>query len=65
MLGPSLPAAERSPAATLVRTGPAARFRLPTTPVFSTIQPVIFVLLFRYVFGGASGPSPASATSTS
>jgi len=30
-----------------------ALFRVPTTLVFSTIQPVIFVLLFRYVFGGA------------
>ena len=28
-------------------------FRVPTTLVFSTVQPVIFVLLFRYVFGGA------------
>ena len=28
-------------------------FRVPTTLVFSTIQPVIFVLMFRYVFGGA------------
>lgn len=27
--------------------------RLPQLLVFSTIQPVIFVLLFRYVFGGA------------
>ncbi|HEX9234673.1 MAG TPA: ABC transporter permease [Actinomycetota bacterium] len=27
--------------------------RLPTLLVFSTIQPVMFVLLFRYVFGGA------------
>lgn len=27
--------------------------RVPTTVVFSTIQPVIFVILFRYVFGGA------------
>lgn len=27
--------------------------RQPTTVVFSTIQPIIFVLLFRYVFGGA------------
>ena len=27
--------------------------RTPTTVVFSTIQPVIFVLMFRYVFGGA------------
>lgn len=30
-----------------------ALFRVPTTLVFSTVQPVIFVLLFRYVFGGA------------
>jgi ABC-2 type transport system permease protein/oleandomycin transport system permease protein len=28
-------------------------FREPQLLVFSTIQPVIFVLLFRYVFGGA------------
>lgn len=27
--------------------------RVPALVVFSTIQPVIFVLLFRYVFGGA------------
>jgi ABC transporter DrrB family efflux protein len=27
--------------------------RIPTLLVFSTIQPVMFVLLFRYVFGGA------------
>lgn len=30
-----------------------ALFRTPTTLVFSTVQPVIFVLMFRYVFGGA------------
>src|SRR5207302_8164899 len=28
-------------------------FRLPNLLVFSTIQPVMFVLLFSYVFGGA------------
>src|SRR5205085_12637569 len=28
-------------------------FRVPTTLVFSTVRPVIFVLMFRYVFGGA------------
>jgi len=28
-------------------------YRVPTTLVFSTIQPVIFVLMFRYVFGGS------------
>src|SRR5437016_4835475 len=27
--------------------------RVPTLLVFSTIQPVMFVVLFRYVFGGA------------
>ena len=27
--------------------------RTPTTVMFSTIQPIIFVLMFRYVFGGA------------
>jgi ABC transporter DrrB family efflux protein len=35
--------------------------RIPTLLVFSTIQPVMFVLLFRYVFGGAidvPGPLP-------
>ncbi len=30
-----------------------AYVRLPQLVIFSTIQPVIFVLLFRYVFGGA------------
>lgn len=35
--------------------------RVPQLLVFSTVQPVIFVLLFRYVFGGAidvPGPIP-------
>src|SRR5947208_13954554 len=27
--------------------------RVPTLLVFSTVQPVMFVVLFRYVFGGA------------
>jgi ABC-2 type transport system permease protein/oleandomycin transport system permease protein len=31
-------------------------FRIPQLLVFSTIQPVIFVLLWRYVFGGAVRP---------
>lgn len=35
-----------------------ALFRIPTTLVFSTIQPVIFVLMFRYVFGGAMRSIP-------
>jgi ABC-2 type transport system permease protein/oleandomycin transport system permease protein len=33
-----------------------ALIRTPQLLVFSTIQPVIFVLLFRYVFGGAIDP---------
>jgi len=32
-----------------------AYVRVPQLLVFSTIQPVIFVLMFRYVFGGAIG----------
>ena len=32
-----------------------AYMRVPQLLVFSTIQPVIFVLMFRYVFGGAIG----------
>jgi len=35
--------------------------RIPTLLVFSTIQPVMFVLLFRYVFGGAITQLPAGA----
>ncbi|HUR78460.1 MAG TPA: ABC transporter permease [Acidimicrobiales bacterium] len=30
--------------------------RVPQVLIFSTIQPVIFVLMFRYVFGGAINP---------
>lgn len=35
--------------------------RVPTLLVFSTIQPVMFVLLFRYVFGGAITPGDGIA----
>lgn len=35
--------------------------RIPTLLVFSTVQPVMFVLLFRYVFGGAIGGLPPGA----
>ena len=38
--------------------------RLPNLLVFSTVQPVMFVLLFAYVFGGAI-KLRAAATSTS
>lgn len=31
--------------------------RVPQVLVFSTIQPIIFVLMFRYVFGGAIRPT--------
>ncbi len=31
--------------------------RVPQVLVFSTVQPVIFVLMFRYVFGGAIRPT--------
>jgi ABC-2 type transport system permease protein len=34
--------------------------RIPTLLVFSTIQPVMFVLLFRFVFGGAIRGLPPS-----
>ncbi len=32
-----------------------ALIRIPTAVVFAIIQPIMFVLLFRYVFGGAFG----------
>ena len=42
-----------SDALAIARRNLIALFRVPTTLVFSTVQPVIFVLMFRYVFGGA------------
>jgi ABC transporter DrrB family efflux protein len=45
--------------AAIARRGLIAYRRVPQLLVFSTIQPVIFVLMFRYVFGGAvSGSLP-------
>jgi len=38
---------------TLTRRNLIAIFRIPISLVFAVIQPVMFVLLFRYVFGGA------------
>ena len=38
---------------TLTRRNLIALFRIPISLVFAVIQPVMFVLLFRYVFGGA------------
>jgi ABC-2 type transport system permease protein/oleandomycin transport system permease protein len=40
-------------ALTIAHRNLIALMRTPTTLVFSTVQPVIFVLMFRYVFGGA------------
>jgi ABC transporter DrrB family efflux protein len=40
-------------ALTIAHRNLIALVRTPTTLVFSTVQPIIFVLLFRYVFGGA------------
>jgi ABC transporter DrrB family efflux protein len=70
-LSPPSPAAEdlglqdRPPASAIVADALAiahrnliALVRTPTTLVFSTIQPIIFVLLFRYVFGGAIQAPP-------
>lgn len=37
---------------TIAHRGLLALFRIPTALVFSMIQPIMFVLLFRYVFGG-------------
>src|SRR5919197_1376721 len=42
-----------SDAATVAERNLIAYRRIPQLLVFSTIQPVIFVLMFRYVFGGA------------
>ena len=39
--------------------------RNPDLLIFATIQPIMFVLLFDYVFGGAIGRSPATATTPS
>jgi ABC-2 type transport system permease protein/oleandomycin transport system permease protein len=60
---PAVAADERAPISQVVsdalavaRRNVIGLFRVPTTVVFSTIQPVIFVLMFRYVFGGAIRP---------
>ncbi len=42
-----------SDAAALTQRNLLAYLRLPQLVVFSTIQPIMFVLIFRYVFGGA------------
>jgi ABC transporter DrrB family efflux protein len=47
-------------ALTIAHRNLIALVRTPTTLVFSTVQPIIFVLLFRYVFGGAIKPPPGA-----
>lgn len=39
----------------IVKRNIKRNFRLPQLLIFSTIQPVMFLLLFNYVFGGAIG----------
>jgi ABC transporter DrrB family efflux protein len=41
--------------AAIVKRNLLGYLRVPQLLVFSTIQPVIFVIMFRYVFGGAIG----------
>ena len=40
----------------IVKRNVKRNMRIPQLLVFSSIQPVIFLLLFNYVFGGAIGP---------
>ena len=44
-----------SDAITVAQRDLIALIRIPTAVVFAIIQPIMFVLLFRYVFGGAFG----------
>lgn len=53
-----------SDVAVLARRSLARIAREPETLMDVTIQPIIFVLLFAFVFGGAI-PCPAGATITS
>jgi ABC transporter DrrB family efflux protein len=56
---PSRPGLSKSLSDTMIVTGRNLRrvVRNPQVLVFSTIQPVMLVLLFNYVFGGAIGAS--------
>jgi ABC-2 type transport system permease protein/oleandomycin transport system permease protein len=47
------PAQAASDAMTITRRNLIKYLRVPNLVVFSTVQPVMFVLLFAYVFGGA------------
>lgn len=58
---PSVRATVRQ-ASIITRRNVLRNVRLPQLLVFATIQPVMFLLLFNYVFGGAvSGSGPAAA----
>ena len=46
----------------IARRNLIAYVRIPQLLVFSTIQPVVFVLMFRYVFGGAITGLPPGVT---
>ena len=50
---------------TITRRNLLVWLRVPAYIVFTVIQPVIFVLMFRYVFGGAIPVNVPAATSTS
>ena len=50
---------------TITRRNLLVWMRVPAYLVFTVIQPVMFVLLFRYVFGGAIPVMSPAATSTS
>ena len=66
------PALDRRPAgaglgasvATITGRNLRRLLRVPTLLVFATIQPVMFVLLFTYTYGGAIHPPGWTATST-
>ena len=45
-------------ALTITRRNLIHYVRIPESLFFSSVQPVMFVLLFRYVFGGAINPPP-------
>ena len=50
---------------TIARRNLLVWMRVPAYIVFTVIQPVMFVLMFRYVFGGAIPVPGHHATSTS
>ena len=47
---------------TITKRNLLAYIRIPEALFFSTVQPIMFVLLFRYVFGGAIHTTQASYT---